>query len=237
MTVGRHVPGLPAGSEARKKIKAPWCACQTHRPRSGREGRNEVGAAQAAWGPYCAADCHHDVYGGQARTWAARRPDLYDLSRRTHTRWAPPPLGSAQCPPPPVPLQADSAAIHAEYPGSRWSRGLLKYYAGTVETVASLNFRCVELGARRECEPSVPCRSRCGSADGLALAPALHLCNHAHSRIALQVQPTQWAHPPHAPVSARCHCTPFAREDSIHETYACRQDAGQLRVATTGTRA
>jgi len=41
-TVGTHVPGLPAGSEARKKIKAPWCACQTHRPRSVGEGRAKV---------------------------------------------------------------------------------------------------------------------------------------------------------------------------------------------------
>jgi hypothetical protein len=55
---------------------------------------------------------------------------------------------------------------------------------------------------RRECEPSVPCRSRCGSADGLALEPASQLCNRAHSRIALQVQPTRWARPPHAPITA-----------------------------------
>ena len=55
---------------------------------------------------------------------------------------------------------------------------------------------------RRECEPSVPCRSRCGYADGLALEPASQLCNRAHSRIALQVQPTRWARPPHAPASA-----------------------------------
>ncbi len=69
-TVAWHVPGLPAGSEARKKIKAPWCACQTHRPRSVGEGRNKVGAAQAAWG---ALLCCRLPYGGQARTWAASR--------------------------------------------------------------------------------------------------------------------------------------------------------------------
>jgi len=125
-------------------------------------------------------------------------------------------------------------------PSTRASGGLGVSQSTTPEPLRplrrSISAVC-ELGARRECEPSVPCRSRCGSADGLALAPALHLCNHAHSRIACRCSPPSVAHPPHAPVSARCHCTPFAREDSIHETYACRQDAGQLRVATTRTRA
>jgi hypothetical protein len=73
--------------------------------------------------------------------------------------------GRPNAPHPPVPLQADSAAIHAEYPGFRWSRGLQKYYTGTVKTVSSLNFRCVRArcASRVRTECAVPLQMRvCG---------------------------------------------------------------------------
>ena len=106
---------------------------------------------------------------------------------------------------PPCSSRPDFAAIHAstQVPGSL---GDLVFQStsgnrwGTVEFL--VEFILFASPVRRECEPSVPCRSRCGSADGLALEPASQLCNRAHSRIALQVQPTRWARPPHAPASA-----------------------------------
>ena len=106
---------------------------------------------------------------------------------------------------PPCSSRPDFAAIiTCKYP-ARWVISCSKVLAETVGTVVFLVEFIIHLFAspvRRECEPSVPCRSRCGSADGLALEPASQLCNRAHSRIALQVQPARWARPPHAPASA-----------------------------------
>ena len=97
-------------------------------------------------------------------TSAAERPHA-----GPHRRW-----GRPNSPHPPVPLQADSAAIHAEYPGFRWSRGLQQYYTGTVKTVSSLNFRCVRArcASRVRTECAVPLQMRvCGwSRAGTSLA-------------------------------------------------------------------
>jgi hypothetical protein len=131
------------------------------------------------------------------------RPDQHYVSRSTPTFTAPPPLGSAQASSPrapPGPISLPSMQV----PGARWVVSCSKVLRGNRwgPLSFSLNSSAFASPARRECEPSVPCRSRCGSADGLALEPASQLCNRAHSRIALQVQPTRWARPPHAPASA-----------------------------------